>query len=70
MKKMFFLVPAVLMLLCISCDKKKTCRCSVANSEAVHIIAIDAGECKGLSRMEYWDEFQNVRQDTLFCVEY
>lgn len=70
MRKLFFLFAAVAMFLCFSCDKKKTCRCSVANSEAVHIIAIEAGECMGLNRMEYWDEFENVRQDTLYCVEY
>ncbi|MBR1793477.1 MAG: hypothetical protein IJ764_07565 [Bacteroidales bacterium] len=69
MRKIFLLAAGILLLF-TSCDKKKTCRCSVADSEAVHVITIDAGECSGLNTMEYWDEFLTVRQDTLFCVEY
>ena len=68
-KKLLFLTVATL-LTCVACNKEKSCRCSVKNSQTVRIININKGDCANITQAEYYDELDTLHIDTVYCTDY
>ena len=55
-------------LVASACAKKKECRCSVPHDDMTHIVTVK-GDCTDVNVIEYWDAHNELRVDTLLCVE-
>ncbi|MBO4586792.1 MAG: hypothetical protein J5677_03120 [Bacteroidales bacterium] len=70
-KKYLFLgLAAVLALGAVSCNKEKTCRCSVLHSSKVRIIKIEGGNCEDLKLFKYHTMLDSLKVDSLLCTDY
>ena len=70
MKKILFLLGAATLVLCASCTKEKSCRCSVVGSQIVRIITIDKGSCEKLNHASYHDDLDTLHTDYILCTDY
>ena len=70
MKKFLPLLGAALLLLCISCNKEKNCRCTVVGSQIVRIVTITSGSCSQLNYASYHDALDTLHTDYILCTDY
>lgn len=70
MKAKTLILPAALLLLATGCDKSKTCRCSVLDSNDVRIIKIEKGECTDLKVYHHHTDVDTLVVDSLLCTDY
>lgn len=69
--KALLIIPIVAVcLLAASCNKERTCRCSVRNSSVVRIIEIDGGTCEGIRVFRYHDALDTLHVDSLLCTDH
>lgn len=69
-RKIMLLAGVVLLLAATSCNKEKTCRCSVMGTSTVRIIKIEKGECTQLSHYTYHTPLDVTVTDSLLCTDY
>lgn len=71
MKKVLFLAGVVVALCMVSCNKEKTCHCSVLKSQNVRIINVKGENCEDLKSVEYDDPVHVGSRITeeLLCME-
>ncbi len=60
----------LLLLIPISCDKAKTCRCSVIGTNQVRIIKIEKGSCEALHVYLDHNSVDSLKVDSLLCTSY
>ena len=61
---------AALLLTATSCNKEKTCRCSVRGTSTVRIINISKGKCSQLNHLNYHTPLDVQMTDSLICTDY
>lgn len=70
MKKRILLVASALLLLTVSCNKEKNCRCAVTNTQTVRIITLKGGNCHDFTYVRYRDVLDQMHVDTVVCTDY
>ena len=70
MKKILIPFAAAALLLCVSCNKEKNCRCAVVGSQTVRIITITSGKCSQLNHASYHDALDTVHTEFILCTDY
>ncbi len=70
MKKQMLLIAAGIALLCVSCAKEKSCRCSVKGRQDTRIINITKGSCEDINYAQYKDDLDTLHTDLIICTDY
>jgi hypothetical protein len=70
MKKILFLIGAAALVLCVSCNKEKQCRCAVVGTQTVRIITITSGRCDQIHHASQHDALDTLHTDYLLCTDY
>lgn len=70
MKKILFLTAIAATLLLASCNKEKSCRCTVVGSQTVRVINITSGSCDNITHASYHDDLDTLHTDYILCTDY
>lgn len=70
MKKIMFLLAAVLVLMTVSCTKQKNCRCAVMGSQTVRIITISKGDCSKINYVTWYNDLDTAFTDHVVCTDF
>jgi len=70
MKKFLILMGVSVLMLCASCKKEKSCRCTVVGTQRVRIVNITSGTCSQIGHASYADDLDTIHTDYLLCTDY